>query len=406
MLKELAVSSLIILVIGCASKPTPPKEITADGALRPAGTPEIYDDMNYAGLAESIEDHLAYLKNKPAALQFGPKLIATSQYVQALTKLKEELKTPEKVPAAIKELFDCFEVQGDGRWGEAFMTSYFDPVIKASRKPTAEHSRPIYLSPQGMVLIRLDEFRETFPHWSLLAPQEQKSTESLARGRIYRKGGVDYVVPFYSRRELDTLGLMRDPKLEIAYADPIDVFIMQIQGSGTLQFEDGHKERIGYYSQNGHPYVPIGKFLKDKIPADQMSMKAIDRVLRTMPKEEAQAIMDMNPSYVFFKRIKTAPVTTIGTVVRPGRTIATDKRYFPKGTLALLEFNKPVFTSSTDEQPTSWAPAKRIVVDQDTGGAIRGTGRLDLYWGQGAEAAQSAGVMKQWGKLCYLVPKQ
>ncbi|MGE0762091.1 MAG: MltA domain-containing protein [Bdellovibrionales bacterium] len=402
---------LAFLALGCATSHKP-VVWTAQNALRPAEAPDFADDQDFAGLEQSLNDHIEYYRKSRKAksvesLQFGPTTVPAEQYVQALESLREQLKaaSPEKVKKFLRERFTCHQVAGDGKWGEAFITSYFDPVFPASLKPTARLSRPVYLVPKDMALIRLDEFRQVFPHWSIFNVTEQKSATPLARGRIYKRSGVNFVVPYYSRFELDSLGLLRGQGYEIAYADPIDIFVMQIQGSGTLQLANGKKIRVGYSAQNGHPYVPIGKFLKDRIKPEEMSLQAIEKVLRQMPPEESQAIMDLNPSYVFFEVLKSEPRTTLGTVVRPGRTIATDRQYFPKGTLAYVQFEKPIFPSAQAEQPQSWLPVGRLVIDQDTGGAIRGTGRLDLYWGRGDEAKQAAGVMKQWGKLCYLVPR-
>jgi len=384
-------------------------------AMKSGGPSDFTDDLNFSGLRESLTDHIRHFKARPSLLkselQFGARAVPASVYVDALARLADQLpKDPKRIDTVktasyLKENFECLQVHGDGRWGEAFITSYFDPVIPAAKVPTEKLYRPVYGVPDDMVLIQLDEFRSVFPHWSIFQVTEQKSAGPVARGRLYKRRGVQHVVPYYSRFELDRLGLLRSKPFEIAYADPIDVFVMQIQGSGTLEFEDGSKLRVGYAAQNGHPYVPIGKFLKDRIPAGEMSLQAIERVARTLPADELQELLDKNPSYVFFTKLSGEPLTTLGTPVRPGRTIATDRQFFPKGALAFVQFQKPVFTSVESERPQAWENVGRLVMDQDTGGAIRGSGRLDLYWGRGAEAKQAAGVMKQWGKLCYLVPR-
>lgn len=397
----------ILGLLGCATKPAKiPLEI-----MRPGGPTEFHDDMDYQGLRQSLLDHIKYFKARPqlmaSELQFGPKKILASKYIDALDLLAQQIPKAE-APAITSYLinsFECYQVHGDGRWGEAFMTSYFDPVIQATKVPTEKLYRPVYLPPRDMALIRLDEFAQVFPHWSIFQVTEQKSSSPTARGRIYKRKGVQFVVPYFSRFELDHLGLIRGQGLELAYTDPLDGFIMQIQGSGTLKFDDGSTMRVGYAAQNGHPYVPIGKFLKDKIPAGEMSLGSIERVARTLPAEEFQQLLDKNPSYVFFNVLNGEPLTTLGTPVRPGRTIATDRQYFPKGALAFIQFQKPIFSSPEAQIPERWENVGRLVMDQDTGGAIRGTGRLDLYWGRGDSAKQAAGVMKQWGKLCYLVPK-
>jgi membrane-bound lytic murein transglycosylase A len=180
---------------------------------------------------------------------------------------------------------------------------------------------------------------------------------------------------------------------------------MQIQGSGRVVFPDKKELRLGYAGQNGYRYDPIGKFLTDKIPLEEMSMASLENYLRGLPADEMQKILNQNASYVFFKKLDGKPVTFLGSEAVPGRTIATDKRYFPKGTLAYLEVDAPVFDDDKNPKPARFAPAPRLVIDADTGGAIRGGGRVDLYWGEGESAARSAGVMKQKGRLWYLIPK-
>jgi membrane-bound lytic murein transglycosylase A len=185
----------------------------------------------------------------------------------------------------------------------------------------------------------------------------------------------------------------------------VDAFFIQIQGTGVVEFENGEKTRFGYASQNGFPYIAIGKHLTEHIPMEEMSMQRIKLHLQTLPKEAQQEILNINPSYVFFKKLDGDAVTYAGMEVSDGRTIATDLQLFPKGAMAFLDIDEPVFNTATDIHPASWAKKPRIVFDEDTGGAIRGGGRVDLYFGQGDLAAQKAGVMKQKGRLYYLVPK-
>jgi len=143
----------------------------------------------------------------------------------------------------------------------------------------------------------------------------------------------------------------------------------------------------------------------DVIPLEKMSMQEIKKHLYAVSIEERDRILNLNPSYVFFQKLNSKSLTYFGTEVVPGRTIATDRYYFPKGALAYLEFDKPVFADSETHEPQEWQPTSRIVIDQDTGGAIRGPHRLDLYWGEGDYGAQTAGIMKNWGKIYYLTPK-
>lgn len=136
-----------------------------------------------------------------------------------------------------------------------------------------------------------------------------------------------------------------------------------------------------------------------------MSMQSIRAYLQNLDQVAQQEVLDINPSYVFFKELSTLPVTYAGMEVSDGRTIATDKDLMPKGALAFLEIEEPVFETSSSIKPIAWLSRPRLVFDQDTGGAIKGPARVDLYFGRGEEAAQKAGVMRRMGKLFYLVPK-
>ena len=136
-----------------------------------------------------------------------------------------------------------------------------------------------------------------------------------------------------------------------------------------------------------------------------MSLQKIAAHLRSISPEEAQAIMNKNPSYVFFDVTKERTLSFQGTELEPGRTIASDQKFFPKGALAYLEYERPLFHDAAAGDVSEWQPGSRFVLDQDTGGAIRGPHRLDLYWGKGKEAGRVAGVMNRWGRLHYLVPK-
>jgi len=191
----------------------------------------------------------------------------------------------------------------------------------------------------------------------------------------------------------------------LAWVDPIDAFFLEIQGSGVVKFPNGKELRLGYAAQNGHPYVPIGKHLIGVIPKEKITLRAIEDHLRSLPPEESRKIMNLNPSYVFFRKLQGAGLTYFGTEVSAGRTIATDQAFFPKGALAYLEFEKPNFSSAVDAEPVSWTKTARFVFDQDTGGAIRGPHRVDLFWGKGSDAKQAAGVMKGKGRLVYMVPR-
>ena len=175
---------------------------------------------------------------------------------------------------------------------------------------------------------------------------------------------------------------------ELVWVDnPIDAFFLQVQGSGRVQFADTKEVvRIAYADQNGHPYRSIGRYLVDKgeLTMDQASAQGIKAWLAANPKRQ-QELLNANPGYVFFKEEK----------LTPQRSVAVDPNFIPLGA--------PVFLSTT--HPSSNAPLQRMMVAQDTGGAIKNAVRADYFWGFGAEAGEKAGKMKQRGMLWVLLPK-
>ena len=374
--------------------------------------PILSDDLPVEPLLAGIQQNLEELKKRKDIVEmtFGPRKVLKDDYVRSLEYVAQQLKENDKATALqnIRDNFYFFEIYGDREWGEVFMTSYYDSIIEGSYKKTDRLTQPLYKTPEDMVTIKMDAFFETFPHLKekMDAPHEQKSQGFVLRGRVVKRDGMmSQILPYYSREEIDSENKLNGQNLEIVWVDPIKSFVMQIQGSGLVRMPDGKMLRVGYAAQNGHPYVAIGKFLLDVIPLEKMSMQAIESHLRSLPPQEMQAILNKNPSYVFFRELDTKSITYFGTEVVSGRTIATDYRYFPKGALAYLEFESPQFADNIYE-PESWRKTSRIVIDQDTGGAIRGAHRLDLYWGVGEEAEKSAGVMRRHGKLYYLVPTE
>jgi membrane-bound lytic murein transglycosylase A len=233
------------------------------------------------------------------------------------------------------------------------------------------------------------------------SPQGPGTTGGQRVGRL-QSGKL---VPYYSRAEIDTHGALSGRGLEIAWTkDPVDVFFLQIQGSGILQLPDGRRIQVGYAGQNGLPYRSIGRLLIDegKIPPQEMSMQRLRRYLAEHPQQRDQ-IMAYNESYVFFRFLSTGPLGSLEVPVTAGRSIATDSRLFPRGALAFVYSERPVL--DTSGRLLGWTPFLRFVLNQDTGGAIRGLQRVDLFFGADTQAAAQAGYMNSRGKLYFLTLK-
>lgn len=268
--------------------------------------------------------------------------------------------------------FDSVTV-GDG---QAFATGYYEPEIAASRSFAPGYGVPIYRRPPDLVEVDLGQFA---PEW-----QGKKVRGRVVGGRL---------VPYPDRAAIED-GALAGKGLELGWAaDPIELFFLQIQGSGRLRLPDGQIMRIGYDGQNGRDYVGIGQLMRDRglIEPGASSMQAIMDWLRNHP-AEGRALMRENGSYVFFRELTgPGPVGALGLPVTGGATVAADPAFVPLGAPIWLSLDRP--------------EASGLWVAQDTGGAIKGPNRVDTFWGAGPEARTIAGGMAGRGKAWLLLPK-
>lgn len=390
-LRALAIST--VLITGCAR----PKAVSPEKAFREihVSPDEISDDLDFSGLNDAITHQRRVLRNKPETMmRFGTVTISRGAYSDALDKLSAVLQdsrtTSEKI-RFIGENFRFFEIYGGSDWGEILLTSYFEPIIPGSLKKSARFSQPLYAKPADLVTIDLQKFSPRFKE------------ESTLRARVHE----GKVIPYYSRHEIDSKRALQGKGLELCWVDPIDAFFLQIQGSGTVTLANGQELFITYAEKNGHKYEPIGKFLKDRIAPMPVTMQRIEALARTMSPQEKAELFEKNPSYVFFTKSKQRALTSLGVPATPGRTIAADPKFAPKGALALVTFSKPIFTETANHETVeSKGPrVSRFVLDQDSGGAITGTDHIDLFWGRGDEAKKVAGVLQDQARILYLVPR-
>ena len=289
--------------------------------------------------------------------------------------------------AEIREFFEThFEVRpvyAEGGETEGLITGYYEPLLQGSRQPSDEFRYPIYGLPEDLLIVDL----------SRVYPQ-------LGNLRLRGKLVGNRVVPYYDRAQLD-----RNPQLlegnEILWVvNPVDLFFLHVQGSGLVQLRDGSVVAVGYAGQNGHPYQSIGRVLiqMGELQPDEVTLFSIKQWLRSNP-DKAGVILAANPSYVFFelKDAETAgPVGSLNVELTPERSIAVDRNVIPLGAPVWLQTTLP------DERQT---PLNRLMLAQDTGGAIKGHVRADVFWGRGADAERKAGLMKQQGQLFVLLPR-
>jgi membrane-bound lytic murein transglycosylase A len=395
---------LTLILFSCARAPLedPAK------AFRLSEAPELVDSYDFSSFHDALLRTIsAYEKSAtiPQEFIFQERKISKAEYLLALKEINKQVKDFSQLNAFVKENFEFYEVYGNEEgWGKVFSTGYYDPIVMGSKKKTEKFSQALYKTPSDLVNVDLAAYAKAFPQNEALQTiqTEQKSLKPQWRGRYIAE--EKRVVPFYPRAEINSA--LEGKNLELAWVDPVDATFLQIQGSGLIEFSNGKKMRVGYESQNGYKYEALGKFLYDVIPKEQMSMQRIRQYLDSQPPEVKERLLYLNPSFVFFQELKGLSLTFSGAEVTPQRTIASDQFLFPKGTLNFLQIELPVFADDQAFEPASWEAKPRWVFDQDTGGAIRGGGRIDLYMGQGAIPERQAGVMKRTGSMWIVAPKK
>lgn len=325
----------------------------------------------------------------------GPRQVTAAELrgvVDTFLGLLDTAATPEDLAAQVALHFDFVETVGswspelDDWNGEVLVTGYYEPTIDASLRRSSTYRYPIYAPPSDLVVVDLSKFDPEL---------EGKRIKGRLRGRE--------LLPYPNRAQIRGGD---SPKSRIlAWArDPVDFFFLEVQGSGSLRLPDGNRRRIGWAGGNGRPYRSIGKLLIDEgvIPREQMSMQALRAWLSANP-QEIHRVLDYNESVVFFRFLDGAPKGSLGLEVTAERSIATDHGLLPSGALAFLQTTIP--SMGEDGSTVAAGPLGRFVLNQDTGGAIRGADRADFYWGPGGLAAERAGLMKQGGQLVFLLPK-
>jgi membrane-bound lytic murein transglycosylase A len=277
--------------------------------------------------------------------------------------------------------FTPYQVLDRDGSSEGLITGYYEPLLNGSLRPSERYRYPIYGVPDDLLVIDLADLHPELKGMRL-------------RGRIEGRR----IVPYYDRAQIED-GKAAVRGKEIAWVDDaIDLFFLQIQGSGRIQLDGGNTIRVGYADQNGHPYRSIGRWLVDRgeLPLEKASMQGIKAWARQNPGKLAE-LLNYNASYVFFRQMPRdlpGPVGALGVPLTAQRSVAVDPRFVPLGA--------PVYLATT--WPNSTKPLNRLMLAQDSGGAIRGAVRADFFWGFGAEATREAGRMKQSLRMWVLLP--
>ena len=355
--------------------------------------PTFQDDMDIHSLSLAIESDLEYLNQleDDSLFVYGPDKFTAEHVRKSLNTFLSMFKKSsnnKKFNHYLRKHFDLYKAAGLQGSKKVLFTGYFEPIFDGSLERDSVYRYPIYKKPDNLLTINLGLFRTKFSGQRIMAMRLGNS-----------------LIPYHTREDIMKKKVLAGKDLEIAWLkDPLDVAILQIQGSGMIQLPSGKIIRVGYSASNGHAYKSIGRYMIDNgyITADKLSLQAIRSYIKQNPyiKDE---ILNHNPSYVFFRLLDSGPVGNIGVPLTPGRSLAVDDILFPKGALVYIRCQKPIVGKGG--KITRWVPFSRFLLNQDTGGVIKGTGRADIFWGSGSYAEVAAGNLKHKGEMYFLVKK-
>ncbi|SDK50250.1 membrane-bound lytic murein transglycosylase A [Methylophilus rhizosphaerae] len=330
------------------------------------------------GLAQ--EDWLA---SWPAWLQSCQGLKKKTEW-QAVCATAQTVKADDAVAIQTywQQNFNVYSTQQLDGVQQGLITGYYQPVLKGARMASERYPVPLYKVPTDLITVNLS---------SLFPDLKYKRVRGRVQGQT--------LVPYYTRAEIEQQQSPLAGNELLWVGDAVEAFFLQVQGSGIVELENGERLPVGYADQNGHPYQSIGKLLVERgeMQASEASMQGIKNWGQQHP-EQLQGLLNANPSYVFFKLLPaglSGPLGALGVPLTGVRSIAVDPFYIPLGA--------PVYLATT--YPNSDNPLQQLMVAQDTGGAIKGGVRADVYWGEGESAGKLAGAMRQQGQLWVWLPK-
>jgi membrane-bound lytic murein transglycosylase A len=295
-------------------------------------------------------------------------------------------QTPAEIEAAFRAHFSPLEVSMGGEF-EGTFTGYYETLLHGSRVKDTRFNVPLHMRPADLVMVNLGDFRADL--------KGRRIAGSVQNGKL---------VPYADRKAIDK-GALDGQNLEILYVDSaVDAFFLHIQGSGRVRMPDGSLLKVGYAAQNGHPYLAIGRPLiaMGEIAPEDMSMQAIRAWLKANP-DKAEDLLHKNASYIFFRELEGAdgPYGSAAVTLTARHSLAVDRKHLP--------LHAPIWLAASHPDPFDKSnpavPSERLMVAQDTGGAITGEIRGDVFWGFGDEAEEIAGRMANKGRYWLILPK-
>jgi membrane-bound lytic murein transglycosylase A len=369
------------LLIGCDTREPPPAKAAAI-SLRAVEFADLagWDEDRTAAALPAMRATCKVLDGKAATEPVGPQGMAgtAADWRPACAALPGLDPTDAGLRQYVEAWFAPFAVNA----GDGLFTGYYEPELSGARAQSPTYPVPLYRRPPDLITADLADFH--------------LEAETLV-GRV-----VDgRLRPYHTRADIES-GALAGQGLELLWlADPIDAFFLQVQGSGRVNLAEGGSVRVGYAASNGHPHTAIGRILVERgaLTKEAATMQTVRQWLRDRP-DQATALMQANARFIFFREVEgDGPIGSLGVALTPGRSLAIDASLLPLGAPIWLDTTYPSGT------PEAGRPLRRLMVAQDTGGAIKGAVRGDIYWGSGEAALQYAGPMKQQGRYYLLLPK-
>lgn len=342
------------------------------------------DDLAGAGLDEAAAASLKALARLPPTKTYNlcDRQVTVAELTASLKELRRLWRSTgggAEFLARAAESFVLLAVRPEDKGKRLLVTGYFEPLLEGALKREGPFFYPLYPPPPDLV-------------------NQGGEIGRLEEGRL---------VPYWSRGEIEAEQLLAGSEL-VYLDDPVEAFILQVQGSGRVRLRDGSVRRLQFAAKNGRPYRSIGKFLVERgaMDLDEVTLPAISAYLKAHPEEVAE-ILRYNESFVFFRwgdHDQGGPLGSLGEPLTAGRSVALDRECFPPGAVAFLKTRQPRFNEK--DEIVGWRKLQRLVFHQDSGSGIRGPARLDLFLGHGARARGAAGALKSQGQLYFLLKKK
>lgn len=365
--------------------------------VEPGEIPDFIDDGKPGDLRKSAEQSLLYYQGLPQDTLF---IFGQDRYpcdrmtrsMEVLVRFLQKNPSRKELNRFIKKEFLIYRGGGTRSEQPVTFSAYFEPVLEASLEPDGIYCYPLYARPPDLIDVHLELF------------DPAKKGERIP-GRLEGRN----LVPYYTREEIDSKKALGGKGLEIAWAkDPVDVLMLQIQGSGMIRCPaSGKTYHIRYAGDNGRPYRSVGLHLIETgiIPKHEFTKAKMIQFLASVLPDRRQEVLNVNPRYVFFELLPSTTLTrgSLEVSLTPGRSVASDPKFYPKGALSFIRTARPVFNPRMEFKGT--ARLSRFVLNQDEGGAIKGTGRIDYFAGGSKEAEKMAERLWYPGELYFFVLK-